>query len=252
MTFSIKQTLSGDMNSISTKLPGSRLSLVVIINGYSAIGKDEFCNKCIRPATMRGIHVHNYSTVDPVRKIMTDLGIQIEPKTNEIRTLTADLKKRLEAHDFAITRFCVEEVRRLLERYRDGICFVHIREPELIEKFRELMLPHFAVKTVLVKRPGTVQNGYWDAQVDNFDYDVTVHNSGTLDDLSKLAENFIDDIQECKLKKIYFPSEIPSIAALAEVIQSSAQNGNDSPVDYGDAEGIAKDIQSLLKGTLHA
>ena len=64
----------------------------------------------------------------------------------------------------------------------DEILFLHIREPENIER----AVNEFGAKSLLVKRIGleNISSNYSDANVDNYDYDYRIEND-TLEQLEK-------------------------------------------------------------------
>ena len=72
------------------------------------------------------------------------------------------------------------------------IIFMHIREPEEIERARK----KFDALTLLIKRPGVepIQSNHADRDVDQYDYDYLVVNNGTLDDLGKQADDFVEKV----------------------------------------------------------
>lgn len=96
------------------------------------------------------------------------------------------------------------------------LIFVHMREPDLIEKFKALVSTEFrtaerifdintTIKTLLVRRPDEnkfVQNES-DQNVLNYDYDVTILNSGSMQDLVDFVPKFANDVLNGVLKSEY-------------------------------------------------
>ena len=79
------------------------------------------------------------------------------------------------------------------------ILFIHIREPEEIERAANT----FSAKTLLVKRAGlaNITTNYSDANVDNYSYDYIVENT-TLEELDKSASNFVKLISSCEKDEV--------------------------------------------------
>ncbi len=79
----------------------------------------------------------------------------------------------------------------------EEIMFIHIREPEEIERAKIF----FNAKTLLIKRVGlqNIKTNYSDANVDNYNYDYEIENT-TLEDLDKQAELFINNLTSTKNK----------------------------------------------------
>lgn len=67
--------------------------------------------------------------------------------------------------------------------------FLHIREPEEISRAAKV----FNAKTILVTRDQIkhITSNMADENVFNYDYDVVIDNSGTLDDLQQKAKEFV-------------------------------------------------------------
>lgn len=68
-----------------------------------------------------------------------------------------------------------------------------------------------------------------------------VHADNSLDTLIKTPSGWIR-MEDIKVGDKVTTSDEDLVNALTDIIQDSAQRGNDSPVDRGDAEGIAKEI----------
>ena len=83
-----------------------------------------------------------------------------------------------------------EVVDRFEEHHSLKILFLHIREPEEIEKAKK----EFDAKTLLIKsnRVKQVTSNHADAKVFEYNYDYTINNDGTLDDLWNEACRFVN------------------------------------------------------------
>ena len=70
--------------------------------------------------------------------------------------------------------------------------FVHIREPEEIQKAKELL----GAKTLLVKNPNVelIKSNDADGRVEEYEYDYTIYNDGTLEDLYDKAFEFVEGL----------------------------------------------------------
>ena len=74
----------------------------------------------------------------------------------------------------------------------DEIMFIHIREPEEIQR----VVDNFSAKTLLIKREGLkiIDTNSSDANVENYKYDYTIINT-TLENLDKSALEFVQDLK---------------------------------------------------------
>ena len=71
------------------------------------------------------------------------------------------------------------------------VMFIHIREPEEIERAKNA----FGAETLLIRRVGlsSIISNYSDANVENYTYDYIIENS-TLEELEKEAMNFVSGL----------------------------------------------------------
>lgn len=169
---------------------------VVVINGFPRSGKDTFVNLCKNKLGAFGVSV---STVDFVKYLAAQSGWD-GTKTPENRKFLSDLKDLLtEWNDVPWKK--VEEVFNSIKddcftyglRDSDFFLFIHSREPEEIERFKE----EYGAITVLVDRREVEgeQSNHSDADVMNYIYDYIINNNGTLDDLEMRALTFIESVK---------------------------------------------------------
>ena len=167
---------------------------LIIVNGMPTSGKSTFVEFCINKLGRWGREI---STVDFVKDIAKQAGWNGE-KNLKNRKFLSDLKDLLtewgdvpykkieEAYNdfnFELNQYGVEGHRAFL--------FVHCREPEEIQKFKDKL----NAKTVLIRRAAVEnkeQSNHADSEVFNFDYDITIENNGNLKELRSKAEGFIE------------------------------------------------------------
>ena len=168
---------------------------VVIINGKPRSGKDTFCEFCAEHCVARA-----YSSVDYIKDIAKLLGWD-GIKDEKGRRFLSDLKDAATAYcDLPMVK--MEEFRDMVEDtipYTD-IIFFHIREPAEIARAKK----KFNAITLLIKRPGTEQvaGNHADREVEDFDYDYTIYNNGTLAELDWMANQFCNRVQSGYFKDI--------------------------------------------------
>lgn len=172
---------------------------IVIVNGKPGAGKSEFERLCKEQCNFfsftRGfvgghdLLVDITSTVDFVKEIAYDCGWD-GTKTLKNRKFLSDLKALLTEWDDVPLKV-IECRAKNLPSVNDWIVFVDCREPKEIEKFKE----HFNATTVLVRRDSVeneVTSNDSDANVFNYDYDLTIHNNSDIIDLENKAKKFIE------------------------------------------------------------
>ena len=155
---------------------------IVVINGTGGSGKDTFVS-----FVKEVVKVKNFSSIDKVKEIAKMVGWGgNECKTDKDRKFLSDLKKLTTEYNdmsFRTIKEAIEEFRNSDEE----IMFIHIREPEEIER----AVLEFGCKTLLVKRKGykNIETNYSDAHVDDYKYDYVIEND-TLEELEKVAREW--------------------------------------------------------------
>lgn len=163
---------------------------IYIINGSPSSGKDTFVNFVNEFAK-----TNNYSSIDCVKRIASLIGWDGK-KTNKDRKFLSDLKQLLVSYNDYPCKESVSAVNKFLHNYSEKFMFIHIREPDEIDKLKEAIkneLNFYNVKTIIVKRYNSkVEIGNKsDDNVYNYNYDITINNFGTLDNLKEEAKNFV-------------------------------------------------------------
>jgi hypothetical protein len=173
---------------------------VFVINGMPRAGKDTFVEMC----QIQALWCLNVSTVDFVKELAVRCGWD-GTKTPENRAFLSDLKDLLTKWNnvpFNMVRQRIFLFEKQIEQYdfnsNDGVVFIHCREPEEIQKFVE----YYNAQTILVRREAIEtkeQSNHADSEVFNYKYDIHINNNGTLEDLEKVAIQFLEQ-QGVKMK----------------------------------------------------
>ncbi len=167
------------------EIGGSMKKRIIIINGTGGSGKDTFIEY-----TSKYCKVFNFSSIDKVKEVAKVIGWE-GGKTDKDRKLLSDLKKlTTEYNDMAF-----ESVKEAVEKFKasdDELMFIHIREPEEIER----AVKAFDAETLLVRRKGydIITTNYSDANIENYEYDYIIINT-SLEDLEKEACKFVEKLK---------------------------------------------------------
>ena len=175
---------------------------VFIINGSGFSGKDTFVEYVTKELDVKNVLVLNYSSVTLVKKIAQIIGWNGE-KTEKDRKFLSDLKLLTTEYN----NMPFNDMKEAIENFynftphSDKIVFLHIREPEEIEKAAKA----FNANTILVTRDSIehITSNMADANVYNYDYDIIIENNGTLEDLGLLAKSFVEDFLNNYLQERY-------------------------------------------------
>ena len=172
---------------------------VVIVNGMPGSGKSHFERICsdltgfFNPlegfTENRKLAVDITSTVDFVKEIASMCGWD-GTKTLENRKFLSDLKALLTAWDNVPYKI-IEHRAQTLPGHLDWIMFVDCREPIEIQKLKDGL----NATTLLIRRE-SIENAETsnasDANVFNYDYDLTIWNNYDIINLENEAKNFIE------------------------------------------------------------
>lgn len=169
---------------------------IFIINGSGGVGKDTFVELVSKMLTLS---VMNFSSVDKVKEVARIIG-WTGGKTERDRKFLSDLKLLCTDYNNMPFNSMREKVKEFTES-NATMLFLHIREPEEIEKARVA----FGAKTVLIKRDAVkhITSNMADGNVFNYQYDIIVDNDGNLEDFNKKAIQFVEDFKSSKMKPNY-------------------------------------------------
>ena len=177
---------------------------IFIINGSGGVGKDSFVEMV--KSQVKRIGVGNYSSVSKVKEVAKIIGWN-GAKTEKDRKFLSDLKLlTTEYNDMPLNdmKNYVNIFMNLIKLDKARIVFLHIREPEEIAKavneFKE-----YDAKTILIKRDCVkhITSNMADENVYNYNYDIVINNSGTIEDLKERAKCFLGDFLNNDLKNEY-------------------------------------------------
>jgi CO dehydrogenase nickel-insertion accessory protein CooC1 len=181
---------------------------VILINGSGGSGKDTVV-ELVSSYLKNKYSIENISTVDEVKRIARSMGWDNQ-KDEKGRQFLADLKQVWTNYNNGAN----EEVLKTLYNHntyeiyspKEYIIFVHCREPEALAWFKERLKNHkISVCTLIVKRENITEFfNDADQNVEKFDYDITLINHGSLEDLELICEDLSEIIDNWSLEKKWF------------------------------------------------
>lgn len=150
--------------------------VAIVINGAGGVGKDTLCE-----LAAKHFKVKNISSITPIKEIAALCGWDGR-KDNKARKFLSDLKNLCVEYNNYPTLWAKAQYDEFLLSDEE-IMFVHIREPEEIEKF--VLATGGAAKTLLVRGGKRMSNEKYgnvsDDGVENYSYDYYFLNENTLD-----------------------------------------------------------------------
>lgn len=159
---------------------------IVIINGSGTVGKDTFVDFCRIYA-----NIMNISSVDKIKEAAKLVGWD-GGKTEEDRKFLSDLKLLSTGYNNYPYWYIANNIEQFRNDRSLGVMFIHVREPEEIEKLKQ----EFGCITLLIMNINKegISSNMADANVENYEYDYVVHNDGDLIELKGKAIEFIKSI----------------------------------------------------------
>lgn len=169
---------------------------IFIINGSGFVGKDTFVT--LVSESFDG-SVMNFSSVDRVKAVAKSIGWN-GSKTEKDRKFLSDLKLLCTEYNNMPFNSMTEKVQEFINS-NSQMLFLHIREPEEIEKAKTA----FNAKTILVKRDAVkhITSNMADSNVFNYQYDIVIDNDSDLESFCKKAIQFVEDYKLKKVKASY-------------------------------------------------
>jgi hypothetical protein len=150
--------------------------VAIVINGAGGVGKDTLCE-----LASKHFKVKNISSITPIKEVAALCGWD-GTKDNKARKFLSDLKNLCVEYNNYPTVWAKKEYDSFL-RSDEEIMFVHIREPEEIEKF--VKATDGKAKTLLIRGGKRMPVGEYgnksDDGVENYQYDYYFMNESTLD-----------------------------------------------------------------------
>ena len=160
------------------------MKTIIAINGKPRAGKDsavEFMQAILRDYDMLS---EAFSSIQPVKDLLAP-EVDLSAKTPADRKLLSIVGDALQGHSQFRTNAALS---RMLVMPDNGVFFLHIREPDLIELLRRECLSfgwRFERVFVESNRAEDVQNNPSDANVATGEYDHRLYNNSTLAELDQ-------------------------------------------------------------------
>ena len=158
----------------------------IIINGSGGVGKDTFIDYCRIFA-----NVTNISSVDKIKEAAKLLGWN-GGKTEDDRKFLSDMKVLSTGYNNFPYEYLKKNIEKFMEDRSSNVLFMHIREPEEIDKIKK----EFNCITVLVQNINKdhIDSNMADANVCNYEYDYIINNDYDLNRLKEKAIHFICEV----------------------------------------------------------
>ena len=157
---------------------------VILINGRPRTGKDTVVNLMCNALMERGYMAEAFSSIDPIKALLGSV-IDLSQKTEADRILLSEVGDALEKHSAFRTNRCIWFAEDVFRESENAVVFLHVREPENIQKLRTTFLAKGinVVRLLVVSARGIDVDSRADQVAGTGRYDLMIVNNGTLDDL---------------------------------------------------------------------
>lgn len=170
---------------------------VIILNGSGGVGKDTFykyCNNYISNTYNKDyVVITHISMVDVAKHIAKMTGWNGD-KTERDRKYLSDIKDLIDNYGDTSMNNIKQYIASLSYQYGayDRYVFIDSREPKDIKR----LVDEYDAITVFIKNDNVdnIISNHADADVENYEYDYYIDNSGTLDDLEDNVVSFMSNV----------------------------------------------------------
>ena len=169
-------------------------TLVFIINGFPRAGKDTLTEFMDKALTAKGYTCTHYSSIDPVRNVLTSLGISTKNKTAADRKLLATVGAAVEEHSNYRSKGCLDAVMKASLTTKNPVVFLMIREPEVIDWVKDKLEDrgHKVFRLLVESVRQEMPTNPTDRSAAMMPFDIAVMNNGTLQDLAQEAQALVN------------------------------------------------------------
>ena len=169
---------------------------VILINGRPRTGKDTVVNFMCNALMERGYMAEAFSSIDPV-KAMLGAVVDLSQKTEADRILLSEVGDALEKHSAFRTNRCIWFAEDVFRASENAVVFLHVREPENIEKLRATFLAKGVnvVRLLVVSDRGIDVDSRADQVAGTGEYDLAIRNNSTLGVLKACCWNALSEMR---------------------------------------------------------
>lgn len=163
--------------------------MIYIVNGHPGSGKTTFEKMVKKLMGQKNCGI--LSIIDPIKFAALILGWEGE-KTPEGRKFLSDLKDLATQYNNFPIRDVIQQARKAMHDANEHDClFIDCREPKEVE----ILCKELNAKSVFIKRniPDQQFSNHADECVSDYNYDIIIHNAGSISDLWETADQFIKD-----------------------------------------------------------
>ncbi len=172
------------------------MKTIVVVNGMPRSGKDTVVRMMGDILSANHIPWAAFSSIDPVRNMLTHAGFDLTQKTDADRDLLQAVGAAAEKHSHWRSQRCIVKAVNFFESVPgpDAVMFLHVREAEVIDRIKTVLAgwPAATYNTLKVQvrspKAKMVTSNPSDANTADIEYDYTIDNDGSLDDLARRSD----------------------------------------------------------------
>lgn len=168
---------------------------LIIINGKSGAGKDTFVQAVAAAIDPVMWDIYNLSSVQPIKDILEEIGVDNPNKDEDWRNLVVDMKVALNRYHRYADKIAIDAVKSRMSLTNNTIVFLHVRESVSIDYIKKHSPFNWKVSTMWLERsntPAVANDESYSPEV----YDFRITNDGTLEELKAQAVEFAGKFSE--------------------------------------------------------
>lgn len=168
---------------------------VIVINGIATAGKDTFMD--LMEESFPSLVIKRISAIDLQKKAFCTLGWNGE-KSEEFRKYLSDMKLYSDKHFDTSYKYITDNISKyFIDKKECDILFVCVRDADTIKRCVDFCRDNnVSCIKLLIERSNIIKitSNDGDRDVYNTNYDITIDNSGTLDELKEKIKAFKNNI----------------------------------------------------------
>ena len=189
-----------ELNLLGRPMMSLQRGIVIVMNGRATVGKDTTIGFMRQTLTDLRVPNRELSSIQCVKDMCEKAGIETPNKSETDRALWAEVGDAVEKHSHFRSNSCTKAIESFMQKCK-GVFFLHIREELVCRRIQNNLQSIYGEKVKFIrilleseKRGLQVLSNKSDRDIYNMQYDMTMYNDGTLEDLQQNAKTYITEI----------------------------------------------------------
>lgn len=188
-----------ELNLLGRPMMSLQRGVIIVMNGRATVGKDTTVGFMRQALTDLRVPNRELSSIQCVKDMCDNAGLDTLGKNEADRALWAEVGDSVEKHSQFRSKSCIEAIKKFMQHHK-GVFFLHIREELVCRRIQDGLAEYDDnIKFIRIlleseRRGIRVLSNKSDRDIYNMQYDLTMYNDGTLEDLQQNAKTYITEI----------------------------------------------------------